>query len=108
MLKPFVLFVATAGAEIFGCYAVYLWLRMERSAWYLVPGAIALAGFAWLLTLHPTIGAGRTYAAYGGVYIGASLVWLWLVENIRPDRWDLVGASICLLGTAVVVLAPRG
>lgn len=104
--KTFVLFVLTAGAEIAGCYLPYLWLRERKSAWLLLPGALCLALFAWLLTLHPT-GAGRTYAAYGGVYVAASLVWLWRVEGLRPDRWDLLGASLCLLGTAIIVLGPR-
>lgn len=104
--KTFLLFVLTAGAEIGGCYLPYLWLRKDKSAWLLVPAAMSLALFAWLLTLHPT-GAGRTYAAYGGVYVAASLVWLWRVEGLRPDRWDVLGAAVCLLGTAIIVLGPR-
>src|SRR5690606_33184979 len=78
------LFVATALAEIVGCYLPYLWLRKGGSAWLLVPAGIALSLFAWLLTLHPT-GAGRTYAAYGGVYVAAAVLWMWLVEGGRPD-----------------------
>ena len=97
------LFAVTAAAEIFGCYTVYLWLNLKRSSLWLLPGAISLALFAWLLTLHPTA-AGRTYAAYGGVYIAASLAWLKWVDGQQPDRWDFIGASVCLLGAAIIVL----
>lgn len=107
MIQAFVLFALTAAAEIFGCYAVYLWLRLHRSAWWVLPGAVSLALFAWLLTLHPQVGAGRVYAAYGGVYIAASLLWLWAVEHLRPDRWDVLGAALCLVGTAVILFGPR-
>lgn len=105
-LKPFFLFVATAVAEILGCYLPYLWLRRGGSAWLLVPAALCLAGFAWLLTLHPT-GAGRTYAAYGGVYVTAAVFWAWRVEGVQLDRWDLIGASVCLAGVSIIYLAPR-
>jgi small multidrug resistance family-3 protein len=108
MLKVFVLFTHTAAAEIFGCYAVYSWLRLQRPAWWLLPGALALALFAWLLTLHPQAGAGRVYAAYGGVYVAASLVLAVGVEGLRPDRWDVIGSVICLIGTVVIILGPRG
>jgi small multidrug resistance family-3 protein len=101
------LFLVTALAEILGCYLPYLWLRQSRSAWLLVPAALSLAGFAWLLTLHPTA-AGRTYAAYGGVYVSVALVWLWAVDGVRPDCWDLIGVALCLSGIAVIMLAPRG
>ncbi|MBX3471611.1 MAG: YnfA family protein [Planctomycetes bacterium] len=100
------LFVVTALAEIGGCYLTYLWLRKAASAWLLVPSALCLALFAWLLTLHPT-GAGRTYAAYGGVYVASSVVWLWAVDGQRPDRWDLLGAMLCLVGTCVIAFAPH-
>lgn len=106
-MKTAVLFVLTAAAEIGGCYLPYLWLREGRSAWLLVPGAACLALFAWLLTLHPT-GAGRTYAAYGGVYVAAAVLWMWGVEGRRPDRWDLIGGAVCLIGTGIIVFAPRG
>jgi len=108
IFKAFILFIVTAAAEIFGCYAVYLWLRLHRPAWWLLPGALSLAIFAWLLTLHPQTGAGRIYAAYGGVYIAASLAWLWLVEGIPLDRWDTIGSLICLIGAAVILFGPRG
>jgi small multidrug resistance family-3 protein len=106
IVKPALLFVATAIAEILGCYLPYLWLRKDASAWLLVPAALCLAAFAWLLTLHPT-GAGRTYAAYGGVYVAAAIAWAWRVEGIRLDRWDLIGAAFCLVGMSIIYFAPR-
>ena len=94
VLKTLALFVATAVAEILGCYLPYLWLKEGRSPWLLVPAAVSLAAFAWLLTLHPT-GAARTYAAYGGVYISVALLWLWAVERQTPTRWDALGVLLC-------------
>ncbi|MFP5504132.1 MAG: YnfA family protein [Candidatus Sericytochromatia bacterium] len=101
------LYILTAGAEIVGCFLPYLWLRHGKSAWLLLPAAISLALFAWLLTLHPQA-AGRTYAAYGGVYVATALVWLWAVERQIPDRWDLIGVAISLIGMAIIAFAPRG
>lgn len=106
MLKTLALFVVTAVAEILGCYLPWLWLKGGRSAWLLLPGAISLALFAWLLSLHPTA-AGRVYAAYGGVYVGVALLWLWLVDGVRPTFWDLLGGSVALAGMAIIMLAPR-
>jgi small multidrug resistance family-3 protein len=100
------LFALTAIAEIVGCYLPYLWLREGKSIWLLIPAALSLAVFAWLLTLHPTA-AGRIYAAYGGVYIGVAIVWLWLVDGIRPTGWDLLGAAVAMLGMAIIMFAPR-
>jgi len=100
------LFVATALAEIIGCYVPYLWLRQGRPAWLLGPAAASLAMFAWLLTLHPTA-AGRTYATYGGIYVATALVWLWLVDGQRPDRWDLVGGAVAIAGMAIIAFGPR-
>ncbi len=100
------LFVATAVAEIVGCYLPYLWLRGGKSVWLLLPAAASLALFAWLLTLHPAA-AGRVYAAYGGVYISVALAWLWIVDGIRPDRADFLGVALCLVGMAVIMFAPR-
>lgn len=94
-------------AEIAGCFAVWAWMRQGASAWWLLPGLVSLAIFAWFLTLAPSDFAGRAYAAYGGVYIAASLLWLWMVEKQRPDMWDLSGAMLCLLGAALILLAPR-
>ena len=95
-------------AEIAGCYCLGAWLRLGRSALWLGPGVVSLVAFAWLLTLSPASQAGRAYAAYGGVYIAASLLWLWAVEGRRPDGWDLPGAAVCLVGAALILWAPRG
>lgn len=100
-------YIGAAVAEIAGCFAFWAWLRLDKSALWLVPGLVSLAVFAWLLTLVEAGFAGRAYAAYGGVYIAASLGWLWLIEGARPDRWDLLGAGICLLGAAVILFGPR-
>ena len=100
-------YIAAAAAEIAGCFSFWAWLRLGKSPLWLVPGMASLAAFAWLLTLSPAAFAGRTYAAYGGVYIAASLVWLWLAEGFRPDRWDVAGVLICLAGSAVILWAPR-
>jgi len=100
------LFVLTAVAEIVGCYLPYLWLRRGQSPLLLIPAALSLTAFAWLLTLHP-FAAGRTYAAYGGVYVTVALLWLWLVDGVSPDRWDLVGATVALAGMSIIAFAPR-
>lgn len=105
-LKTLGLFIITAVAEILGCYLPYLWLREGKSIWLLVPGALCLAGFAWLLSLHPTA-AGRVYAAYGGVYIMVAIAWLWLVDGVRPSGWDIVGSVVALTGMAIIMFAPR-
>jgi len=104
--KTILLFVATAIAEIVGCYLPYLWLKKDAPAWVLLPAALALGMFAWLLTLHPTA-AGRTYAAYGGVYVAMAILWLWAIDGIRPTGWDMLGAGVCLLGMAIIMFAPR-
>ncbi len=101
------IYASAALAEIGGCFAVWAWWRSGASALWLVPGAVSLAAFAFLLTLVPTDTAGRAYAAYGVVYICASLVWLWAVEGARPDRWDLIGAALALAGAAVILFGPR-
>ncbi len=106
ILKTLGLFVVTAGAEILGCYLPYLWLRRHQSIWLLLPAGVSLAAFAWLLTLHPSA-AGRTYAAYGGVYVVTALFWLWWVEHQQPDRWDLIGGAVTVVGMAIIAFAPR-
>lgn len=98
---------AAALAEIAGCFAVWMWLRQGRSVLWLGPGILSLVAFAALLAASPAEQAGRAYAAYGGVYVAASLLWLWAVEGARPDRWDLTGGLICLVGAAVILWAPR-
>ncbi|MBR0651318.1 YnfA family protein [Roseomonas terrae] len=102
------IYTLAAIAEIGGCFAFWAVLRLGRSPWWLVPGVAALIAFAWLLSRVDAAAAGRAFAAYGGVYIAASLVWMWLVEGVRPDRWDAIGAALCLTGAAVILLAPRG
>jgi len=99
-------FPLAALLEIAGCYAFWAWWRGAHPGW-LVAGVAALLGFAALLALVPAAQAGRAFAAYGGVYIVASLGWIWLVERVRPDGWDLAGATLCLTGAALIVLAPR-
>jgi small multidrug resistance family-3 protein len=105
-MSTFLLFVATAIAEIAGCYFVYLWLKKGVSFWWLGPAAASLALFAWLLTLHPTA-AGRVYAAYGGVYVATAIFWLWAIDGVRPDRWDLAGAAVAISGMAIIMFGPR-
>lgn len=105
-MKTLALFLATALAEIVGCYPPYLWLRQGRSVWLLVPAVASLALFAWLLSLHETA-AGRVYAAYGGVYIGVALLWLWGVDGVRPTLWDLAGATVALAGMGIIMFQPR-
>lgn len=105
-VATFGLFILTAIAEIVGCYLPYLWLKKEGSPWLLVPAMISLAVFAWLLTLHPTA-AGRVYAAYGGIYVAAALLWLWKVDGIEPNRWDLIGVGFTLIGTSIIVVGAK-
>lgn len=106
ILKTLGLFVLTAIAEIVGCYLPYLWLKQGYSAWLLVPAALSLAAFAWLLTLHPHA-AGRVYAAYGGVYIGVALAWLWAVDSVQPSATDWIGVAVSLLGMLIIMFGPR-
>lgn len=105
-LKTLGLFLVTALMEILGCYLPYLWLREGKTIWLLVPGALCLAAFAWLLSLHPTA-SGRVYAAYGGVYIFMAIVWLWAVDGVRPTGWDLLGSAVAITGMAIIMFAPR-
>jgi len=100
-------YLGAALFEIAGCFAFWGWMRLSKPLWWLLPGLASLALFAWLLTLVGSAAAGRAFAAYGGVYIAASLVWLWAVEGFRPDRFDIAGGALCLLGAAVIIAAPR-
>jgi small multidrug resistance family-3 protein len=100
-------YIAAALAEIAGCYAFWAWLRLDKSAWWLVPGIASLCVFAYLLTLVEAEHAGRTYAAYGGVYIASAVAWLWFAEGMKPDRWDTIGATVCLAGAAIILWGPR-
>jgi small multidrug resistance family-3 protein len=102
------LFAAAAVAEIAGCFAFWVWWRLDKSPLWLAPGVISLIAFAWILALAPVDAAGRAYAAYGGIYIAASLLWLWAIEGVRPDRFDFMGAATCILGASLILFAPRG
>lgn len=102
-LADALLYAAAALAEIAGCYAVWAWSRLGRSALWLLPALGCLALLAWLLTRIDSTTAGRAFAAYGGVYIAASLLWMAVVERVTPDRWDLLGALLCLAGSTVIL-----
>lgn len=102
-----VAYIAAALAEIAGCFAFWAWLRMDKSPWWIVPGVASLCLFAWLLTLVDAEHAGRAYAAYGGIYIVAAIVWAAVVEGVVPDRWDIIGGIVCLSGAAIILLGPR-
>lgn len=107
-MSGFLIYPLAALCEIAGCYAFWAWWRLDKTALWLLPGMISLALFAWLLTLAPTDAAGRAFAAYGGVYVAASLLWLWIIEGTTPDRWDFVGCAVVLAGAAIILLGPRG
>lgn len=100
-------YLGAAIAEIAGCFAFWAWLRLDKPFWWVLPGMTSLALFAYLLTLVDSSVAGRAYAAYGGVYVASSLAWLRLIEGVKPDRWDLIGAAVCLVGAAIIIAAPR-
>jgi small multidrug resistance family-3 protein len=106
MAKIFGLFIATAIAEIVGCYLPYLWLKQNGSVWLLLPAALSLCLFVWLLSIHPTA-TGRVYAAYGGVYISAAICWLWLVDAVKPTMTDLIGVVVCLAGAGIIMLGAK-
>ncbi len=107
-MKLFLVYPLAALVEIAGGFAFWAWWRLEKSPLWLLPGMVSLALFAWLLTLVPTDAAGRAFAAYGGVYVAASLLWLWIVEGTTPDRWDFVGGAVVLAGAAIILFGPRG
>jgi small multidrug resistance family-3 protein len=106
-LASLAVYAGAAVAEIAGCFAFWAWLRLDRSPLWLLPGLVFLALFAFLLTRIDLAFAGRAYAAYGGIYIAASLAWLWVIEEQVPDRWDLLGAVVCILGAGIILLAPH-
>ncbi|GJL63637.1 MAG: UPF0060 membrane protein [Nitrospirales bacterium] len=106
-MNTIALYIGAAITEISGCFAFWTWLRLGRSPWWGIVGIVSLVIFGVLLTRSEAVFAGRAYAAYGGVYIAASLVWLWAVEGVIPDRWDALGAAICLAGAAMILWAPR-
>jgi len=108
MMQNLVWFLLAAACEIAGCYAAWMWLRMGRSAGWLAPGALSLAVFAYALTRVDAAFAGRAFAAYGGIYIAASLVWMWAVEQTRPRASDFAGAALCIAGAAVILFGARG
>lgn len=102
-----IVYILAAIAEIAGCFSFWAWLRLDKSPLWIAPGMVSLAAFAWFLTRVDSDAAGRAYAAYGAVYICASLGWLWAVEGTRPDRWDAIGALVCLIGAGIILFAPR-
>jgi len=106
-LKSALVYVLAAACEIGGCFAFWAWLRQGRSVLWIVPGVLALVAFAWLLTRVEAAAAGRAFAAYGGVYILSSIVWMRTVEQVRPDRWDLIGMAVCLAGAGIILFGPR-
>jgi small multidrug resistance family-3 protein len=107
-MQAILFYIAAAIAEIAGCFAFWAWLRLEKPMWWLIPGIVSLILFAYLLTRIDEQFAGRAYAAYGGIYIVASLVWLWVIEGRIPDQWDVTGGAICLIGAATILWGPRG
>ncbi|MBT0780921.1 MULTISPECIES: YnfA family protein [Paracoccus] len=107
LAAPLAIYVLAALAEIAGCFAFWAWLRLGKSPLWLVPGMLSLAVFAWLLTRVDADFAGRAYAAYGGIYVTASLGWLWLTEGQVPTRWDLLGGGLCVLGAMVILAGSR-
>lgn len=106
-MQTLIVYVGAAVAEIAGCFALWAWVRLGYSMLWLIPGAISLFLFAYLLTLVDSNFAGRAYAAYGGIYITSSIFWLWIIEGTKPDRWDLIGAVFCLIGAGIILIAPR-
>jgi small multidrug resistance family-3 protein len=106
-MKYFVIYLSAAIAEISGCFAFWLWLKLGKSSLWGAVGVFALIIFAFLLTRIDSLFAGRAFASYGSIYIFASLVWMWVVEGGQPDRWDVTGAVICLLGAAVILFGSR-
>ena len=107
-MRSLLWYLLAALGEIGGCFAFWAWLRMQKSPLWTIPGAVSLVLFAIALTRIDSASAGRAYAAYGGIYILSSLLWLWGVEHTRPDRWDVMGATVCLIGAGIILFGPRG
>lgn len=107
LLSTFALFFITALAEILGCYFPYLILNQAKSPWLWLLTVLSLGLFVWLLSLHPTA-SGRTYAAYGGIYIFSALMWLRYVDHVTLTRWDVVGGCVVILGALLIILQPQG
>jgi small multidrug resistance family-3 protein len=101
------MYILAAIFEIAGCFAFWAWLRLDRSGWWAVAGIPCLVLFALCLTRIDAAYAGRAFAAYGGIYISVSLFWLMMIERMRPDRWDMIGAAVCLIGSAIILWGPR-
>lgn len=106
-MTSFLFYIAAAVAEIAGCFAFWAWVRLDKSVYWILPGMVSLVVFGLLLTRIESVFAGRAYAAYGGVYIVASLFWLWIIEGQRPDRWDVLGSIICLAGAVIILFGAR-
>ena len=106
-MTSFAFYAIAAVAEIIGCFAFWAWLRLDKSVYWILPGIVSLIVFAVLLTRINSMFAGRTFAAYGGVYIVASLLWLWIIEGQRLDKWDILGAIICIVGAVVILFGQR-
>ena len=106
-MTSFAFYAIAAVAEIIGCFAFWAWLRLDKSVYWILPGIVSLIVFAVLLTRTNSMFAGRTFAAYGGVYIVASLLWLWVIEGQRPDKWDILGAIICIAGAVLILFGHR-
>lgn len=106
-MKTLLIYGFAALFEIAGCFSFWAWLKLHKSPLWLIPGVASLCLFAWLLTLVDAPAAGRTYAAYGAIYIASSLIWMWLVEHQRPDRWDMAGLALCLIGAGVILFGVR-
>ena len=106
-MTSFAFYAIAAVAEIIGCFAFWVWLRLDKSVYWILPGIVSLIVFAVLLTRINSMFAGRTFAAYGGVYIVASLLWLWIIEGQRLDKWDILGAIICIAGAVLILFGHR-
>ena len=106
-MTSFAFYTIAAVAEIIGYFPFWAWLRLDKSVYWILPGIVSLIVFAVLLTRINSMFAGRTFAAYGGVYIAASLLWLWIIEGQRLDKWDILGAIICIAGAVLILFGHR-